>query len=97
MAVDNTHGKWQMAEQGLKEKIAKHIFHELHPITDIFQDYWGITGTMDDESWRRLERHCFYSADQILTFTKEAGYVLLPPDSAILENVSLLKDIGGEK
>ena len=33
-------------------------------------------------------------ADQILALIKEAGYVQLLPDSAIMENVSLLKNIG---
>jgi hypothetical protein len=56
----------------LREQIAKYIFHEVHPITDIFPDYWGITGTMDDESWRRFERHCFYSADKILALVQPA-------------------------
>ncbi len=39
------------------------------------------------------------TADQILALIKEAGYVRLPPDSAILENISLLKDLieGGER
>ena len=40
----------------LREKVAKHIFHMVHPITTTFPDYWGITGTMDDEAWRSIER-----------------------------------------
>jgi len=36
----------------------------------------------------------FYScADQILNFIKDAGYVKLSPDAAILEGVHHLKDI----
>ena len=36
----------------------------------------------------------YRKADQILALIKEAGYVQLLPDSAIMENVSLLKNIG---
>ena len=35
-------------------------------------------------------------AEQILVAIERLGYVKLPPDSAILENVSLLQDIGEE-
>ena len=67
-------------DKELREEIAKHIFHELHPVTDVFPDYWGTTDTMDDESWRRLERHCLHSADKIFILFKEAGYVQLAED-----------------
>lgn len=67
----------------LREKIAKHIFHEHHPVRDPFGDCWGITGTVDDESWRRLERHCFHSADQILALIKDAGYVKLAGNQSL--------------
>ena len=67
-------------EQGLLlTEIAKHIFHEFHPVTDVFPDYWGITGTMDDESWRRLEKHCYYSANQILSKVLKSGYLPVEP------------------
>ena len=61
-----------MTEQGLIEEIARHIFHEIHPVTALFKDMWGVTGTMDDDSWRRLERHCYCSAELILLHIKEA-------------------------
>ena len=84
-----------MTEKELHEKIAKLIFYEHHPITDTFRDYWGITGTMDDESWRRLERHCFYSAGNILALFKEAGYKSTEEVADILQRlVEALKEAG---
>jgi hypothetical protein len=67
-------GQWKMKPQPnddlllndeeMREWIAKCIFHEVYPVRGT--DYWGITGTIDDEGWRKFEKHCFYQADQIL-------------------------------
>ena len=67
-----------MNEQELKERIAEHIFHEVHPHAK-----WGVTGTVDDNSWRRFESHCYQSADQIIALIKEVGYVNLADDQGL--------------
>jgi len=40
---------------------------------------------------------CHVLADQILTLFEDEGYVKLSPDSAILEGISNLKNLGGEE
>lgn len=84
-----------MTDAELKEKIAKYLFHEMNPVRPaggIVHDYWGITNTLDDESWRRLERHCFYGADQFFNFFKEAGY-LSPAEVEVIKTESMDRGI----
>lgn len=58
-----------------------------------------IAKIIDNVCQQQRDGYLIYSlpfADQILALIKEAGYVRLPPDSAILENISLLRNIGGQ-
>lgn len=72
----------------LRQKIAKLGFQYAYLIDDKNVDgAWALTKEQD--KWLDM-------ADQILARIKKEGYVKVPPDSAILENVSLLKNLGEE-
>ncbi len=67
MAIDNTHGQWQMTEQKLREKIAETSYQYAYLISDKDIGYkWNNFGKKE-EKW-------FYCADQILALIKEAGW-----------------------
>jgi len=59
-----------MADQNDREKFiedtAKIIFSATHD-----ESAWGITGTIDDGSWRRFEKICFRKADQVLSLIEK--------------------------
>lgn len=71
-----------MTEQ-LREKIAQY----LDANTKL-----GVPTVMG-QSYMECYNHLRILSGGVLALIREAGYVKLPPDSAILENISLLKDL----
>jgi len=51
----------------IRDEIARKFLKFKHP-SGI---EWGHTGTIDDESWRRLEGQCLDAADVILSLIRE--------------------------
>ena len=55
-----------MTKPTLRERVAKSIFYSHHPVSSGYPDFWNVTGTVDDQSWRRLEQKCYREADRFL-------------------------------
>jgi len=80
----------------MRDEIARKFLKFKHP-SGI---EWGHTGTIDDESWRRLEDKCLDAADEILSLIREkvegvptkypSGYVMTIYDY----RQAILKELG---
>jgi len=73
----------------LRERIAKQVYLPLCGIPDEIDSEWLSCG-------ENMQQNCRAIADDILKLVEEAGYVKLPPDSAIVTGIHHLNEIKDE-
>ena len=78
-----------MSKAELREQIAKQVYLPLCGIPDEIDSEWLTCG-------ENMQQNCRAIAAQILSLIKQAGYVKLPPDSAIVTGIHHLNEIKDE-